>query len=192
MDCLLMAAGTAAHASRLSCPLATYLSDSSKIMAWATFLALPMSENLYYHHGRFPVAGGVLPDAVTAYRVYGDPANPCIVFPTCYGGRLERMWLVVSSLLLLSSERTWDTRARVHDWTRESSRSGRVLYRDDRVIRKWRGVRRYLSVARTDTHHCLVIFSIQHGTASVSSRGCCWLIFIAYPIQRAVLPICLV
>ncbi|KZV75815.1 homoserine acetyltransferase [Peniophora sp. CONT] len=49
-----------------------------------------MSETLYYHHGRFPVAGGVLPDAVTAYRIYGDPSKPCIVFPTCYGGRLER------------------------------------------------------------------------------------------------------
>ncbi|VDB92224.1 unnamed protein product [Peniophora sp. CBMAI 1063] len=49
-----------------------------------------MSGNLYYHHGRFPVAGGVLPDAVTAYRLYGDPSKPCIVFPTCYGGRLER------------------------------------------------------------------------------------------------------
>ncbi|OBZ70944.1 Homoserine O-acetyltransferase [Grifola frondosa] len=43
----------------------------------------------YYHHGRFSVTGGVLPDAVTAYRTYGDPNNPCIVFPTCYGGRLD-------------------------------------------------------------------------------------------------------
>ncbi|PPR02289.1 hypothetical protein CVT24_011627 [Panaeolus cyanescens] len=43
----------------------------------------------YHHHGRFQVAGGVLPDAITAYRTYGDPANPCIVFPTCYGGKLE-------------------------------------------------------------------------------------------------------
>ncbi|KAL7281530.1 hypothetical protein ACG7TL_004847 [Trametes sanguinea] len=39
----------------------------------------------YYRHGRFRVAGGVLPDAVTAYRTYGEPGNPCIVFPTCYG-----------------------------------------------------------------------------------------------------------
>ncbi|THH20414.1 hypothetical protein EW146_g929 [Bondarzewia mesenterica] len=43
----------------------------------------------YYHHGRFKVAGGILPDAVTAYRTYGDSKNPCIVFPTCYGGRLD-------------------------------------------------------------------------------------------------------
>lgn len=43
----------------------------------------------FYHHGRFRVAGGVLPDAVTAYCTYGDPENPCIVFPTCYGGRLD-------------------------------------------------------------------------------------------------------
>ncbi|KAH7924264.1 homoserine O-acetyltransferase [Leucogyrophana mollusca] len=41
-----------------------------------------------YHHGRFKVAGGVLPDAVTAYQTYGDPKNPCIVFPTCYGAKL--------------------------------------------------------------------------------------------------------
>lgn len=47
------------------------------------------SEIQYYHHGRFRVAGGVIPDAITAYRTYGDPANPCIVFPTCYGGRLD-------------------------------------------------------------------------------------------------------
>ena len=43
----------------------------------------------HYHHGRFRVAGGMLPDAVTAYCTYGDPANSCIVFPTCYGGRLD-------------------------------------------------------------------------------------------------------
>lgn len=43
----------------------------------------------YYHHGRFRVAGGVLPDAITAYRTYGEPTNPCIVFPTCYGGKLD-------------------------------------------------------------------------------------------------------
>ncbi|EJF57664.1 homoserine O-acetyltransferase [Dichomitus squalens LYAD-421 SS1] len=43
----------------------------------------------YYRHGRFRVAGGMLPDAITAYSTYGDPTNPCIVFPTCYGGRLD-------------------------------------------------------------------------------------------------------
>ncbi|EMD37642.1 hypothetical protein CERSUDRAFT_94644 [Gelatoporia subvermispora B] len=47
------------------------------------------SPTKYYHHGRFRVAGGVLPDAITAYRTYGNPQNPCIVFPTCYGGRLD-------------------------------------------------------------------------------------------------------
>ncbi|KAJ7579166.1 alpha beta hydrolase fold protein [Mycena floridula] len=41
-----------------------------------------------HHHGRFGVQGGILPDAITAYCTYGDPNNPCIVFPTCYGGRL--------------------------------------------------------------------------------------------------------
>ncbi|THH28741.1 hypothetical protein EUX98_g5445 [Antrodiella citrinella] len=48
-----------------------------------------MSETQYYHHGRFAMAGGVLPDAVTAYRTYGDPKNPCIVFPTCFGAKIE-------------------------------------------------------------------------------------------------------
>ncbi len=43
----------------------------------------------YHHHGRFPVAGGVLPDAITAYRTYGDISNPCIVFPTCFGAKLD-------------------------------------------------------------------------------------------------------
>ena len=47
------------------------------------------SEIKYYHHGRFRVSGGTLPDAITAYCTYGDPKNPCIVFPTCYGGRLD-------------------------------------------------------------------------------------------------------
>ncbi|KAH7888666.1 alpha beta hydrolase fold protein [Phlebopus sp. FC_14] len=47
-----------------------------------------MPEIQYYHHGRFRVAGGVIPDAITAYCTYGDPKNPCIVFPTCYGGKL--------------------------------------------------------------------------------------------------------
>lgn len=48
-----------------------------------------MAETKYYHHGRFALQGGTLPDAVTAYRTYGDPANPCIVFPTCYGAKLD-------------------------------------------------------------------------------------------------------
>jgi homoserine O-acetyltransferase len=47
------------------------------------------TSNQYYHHGRFKVAGGVLPDAVTAYRTYGDPNNDkVIVFPTCFGVKL--------------------------------------------------------------------------------------------------------
>jgi hypothetical protein len=47
------------------------------------------SEIQYYHHGRFRVAGGVLPDAITAYQTFGNPKNPVIVFPTCYGGKLD-------------------------------------------------------------------------------------------------------
>ncbi|KAI0358746.1 homoserine O-acetyltransferase [Trametes cingulata] len=43
----------------------------------------------FYHHGRFRVAGGVLPHAITAFQTYGEPTNPCIVFPTCYGAKLS-------------------------------------------------------------------------------------------------------
>jgi len=49
----------------------------------------PQPPTQFHHHGRFHVAGGSLPDAITAYRTYGDPANPCIVLPTYYGGRLD-------------------------------------------------------------------------------------------------------
>lgn len=56
-------------------------------------MSTPAAETQYYHHGRFKVAGGVIPDAVTAYRTYGDPKNPCIVFPTCYGGKLAGVLL---------------------------------------------------------------------------------------------------
>jgi homoserine acetyltransferase len=50
----------------------------------------PLSAEIkHYHHGRFTLAaGGILPDAVTTYQTYGDPMNPCIVFPTCYGAKL--------------------------------------------------------------------------------------------------------
>ncbi|KAI5120298.1 hypothetical protein M0805_005802 [Coniferiporia weirii] len=42
----------------------------------------------FYHHGRFRISGGVLPDAITAYQTFGDITNPCVIFPTCYGGKL--------------------------------------------------------------------------------------------------------
>lgn len=48
----------------------------------------------YYHHGRLPVAGGVIPDAITAYQTFGNSSNPCIVFPTCYGGKLDSAFLL--------------------------------------------------------------------------------------------------
>ncbi|KAJ3556026.1 hypothetical protein NM688_g2255 [Phlebia brevispora] len=63
-----------------------------------------MSETKYHHHGRFAVQGGTLPDAITAYRTYGDPANPCIVFPTCYGGRLD------SQLYMIGEDKALDPR----------------------------------------------------------------------------------
>ena len=49
----------------------------------------PEPTTQYHHHERLRVSGGVIPDAITAYRPYGNPANPCIVFPTCYGGKLD-------------------------------------------------------------------------------------------------------
>ncbi|KAG1867231.1 alpha beta hydrolase fold protein [Suillus subalutaceus] len=48
-----------------------------------------VAEIQYHHHGRFRLAGGVLPDAITAYQTFGDPKNPVIVFPTCYKGKLD-------------------------------------------------------------------------------------------------------
>ncbi|TFY77054.1 hypothetical protein EWM64_g6960 [Hericium alpestre] len=57
----------------------------------------------YYHHGRFAVAGGVLPDAITAYRTYGDPSNPCIVFPTCYGAKLDSLSYMIGTDKTLDS-----------------------------------------------------------------------------------------
>ncbi|KAH7914140.1 alpha beta hydrolase fold protein [Hygrophoropsis aurantiaca] len=54
-----------------------------------------ITEVQHYHHGRFRVAGGILPDAITAYCTYGNPANPCIVFPTCYGGKLDSQTYLV-------------------------------------------------------------------------------------------------
>ncbi|KAF8202337.1 alpha/beta hydrolase fold protein [Pholiota molesta] len=54
----------------------------------------------FHHHGRLCVTGGVIPDAITAYRTYGNPANPCIVFPTCYGGKLDNSSLLGQSYMV--------------------------------------------------------------------------------------------
>ncbi|KAK2462240.1 hypothetical protein APHAL10511_005736 [Amanita phalloides] len=58
----------------------------------------------YYHHGRFRVKGGMLPDAVTAFRTYGDPKNPCIVLPSFYSAKLNDM------LYLVGEGKALDTR----------------------------------------------------------------------------------
>ncbi|KIM44791.1 hypothetical protein M413DRAFT_362623 [Hebeloma cylindrosporum] len=63
------------------------------------------SQTNFHHHGRFRVSGGVLPDAVTAYRTYGDPANPCIVFPTCYGGKLDSQMYMVGEGKVMDPQR---------------------------------------------------------------------------------------
>jgi len=49
---------------------------------------------------RFHVKGGVLPDAKVAFCTYGDPSNPCIVFPTCYGGKLDNPRLLGQSYMI--------------------------------------------------------------------------------------------
>ena len=64
-----------------------------------------MSDVELVHHGRFAVAGGTLSDAFTAYRTYGDPKNPCIVFTVCFGGRIDdkgpwgQDWLIGEGLV---------------------------------------------------------------------------------------------
>ncbi|KAF5316721.1 hypothetical protein D9619_006563 [Psilocybe cf. subviscida] len=65
----------------------------------------PEPETQHHHHGRFKVAGGILPDAITAYRTYGDPANPCIVFPTCYGGKLDSQSYMVGEDKVLNTKK---------------------------------------------------------------------------------------
>ncbi|KAF8903440.1 homoserine acetyltransferase [Gymnopilus junonius] len=65
----------------------------------------PEPPTQYYHHGRFKVAGGSLPDAITAYRTYGDPKNPCIVFPTCYGGKLDSQSYMVGEDKVLNTKK---------------------------------------------------------------------------------------
>jgi homoserine O-acetyltransferase len=57
----------------------------------------------FYHHDSFRVVGGVLPDAVTAYCTYGEPTNPCIVFPTCYGGKLDSAFILLDVLEVTNS-----------------------------------------------------------------------------------------
>lgn len=56
----------------------------------------------YYHHGRFRVQGGIIPDAITAYQTFGDPRNPCVVFPTCYGAKLSGKSCAMNHLRSLS------------------------------------------------------------------------------------------
>jgi len=65
-----------------------------------------LPEIQYYHHGQFTLSGGVLLDAITAYQTYGDPKNPCIVFPSCYGAKLALGGELPMHLL---SPKTYDT-----------------------------------------------------------------------------------
>ncbi|KAF9448937.1 homoserine acetyltransferase [Macrolepiota fuliginosa MF-IS2] len=60
-----------------------------------SFFDFSSTKTRYYHHGRMRVEGGILPDAITAYRTYGDLKNPCVVFPTCYGGGLDHQGYLI-------------------------------------------------------------------------------------------------
>jgi len=53
------------------------------------------SQTQIYKHDRLHLAGGTLPEAITAYRTYGSPEKPCIVFPTCYGAKLDSQLYLV-------------------------------------------------------------------------------------------------
>lgn len=65
--------------------------------------AVPQTQ--YYHQENFQVKGGTLPNAVTAYRTHGEPSNPCIVFPTCYGGRLDSQYYFVGAGKVLDTNK---------------------------------------------------------------------------------------
>jgi len=56
---------------------------------------MDQSKTQIFKHGRLHLSGGTLPGAFTAYRTYGKPENPCIVFPTRYGGKLDNLLYLV-------------------------------------------------------------------------------------------------
>ena len=106
-----------------------------------------------YRHGRFNFEGGCIPDAFTAYRTYGEPQNPCIVFPTCYGGRLDSEYLTGTyrpvlkcnsgQLYLIGEGKVCTARIRVktlaycHDLGVGSSK---VFYCNICLVLQWRGM----------------------------------------------------
>ncbi|KAF8935866.1 hypothetical protein CPC16_010195 [Podila verticillata] len=51
----------------------------------------------YYHLGDFELQSGeILPSAFVAYRTYGSPTNPCVVYPTWFSGKIiaGNEWLI--------------------------------------------------------------------------------------------------
>jgi len=68
-----------------------YLTFTPSLRTLAVVTKAHMAQRItqYYHHGRFKVAGGVLPAAVTAYQTLGDPSNPCVVYTNHYGAKLS-------------------------------------------------------------------------------------------------------
>lgn len=52
-----------------------------------------------YHLGDFALRSGeTIPDAFIAYKTWGDPANPTIIYPTWYSGHIiNNEWLIRSS-----------------------------------------------------------------------------------------------
>ncbi|KAF9020352.1 hypothetical protein BGZ52_002629 [Haplosporangium bisporale] len=57
----------------------------------------PNSEIKYFQLGDWELQSGeVLPDAYIAYRTYGSPSKPCVVYPTWYSGTIVEgnEWLI--------------------------------------------------------------------------------------------------
>lgn len=48
-----------------------------------------MAEYTTYKLGDFKLkAGGSIPDAFIAYKTFGDPGLPAVIYPTWYSGRM--------------------------------------------------------------------------------------------------------
>ncbi|ORY72094.1 Alpha/Beta hydrolase protein [Pseudomassariella vexata] len=61
-----------------------------------------MSEIKTFNLGDFPLQqGGKIPNAFIAYKTFGDPLNPAIIYPTWYSGAIaDNEWLVGDDMAL--------------------------------------------------------------------------------------------
>ncbi|KAH8664396.1 homoserine acetyltransferase [Xylariales sp. PMI_506] len=55
-----------------------------------------MADVKFYDLGDFPLkSGAVIPNARIAYKTFGNPANPAIIYPTWYSGKIsDNEWLI--------------------------------------------------------------------------------------------------